>query len=172
MFTSAGDGKPFLIPGDALSIALAEDVNATERLLRDQISIPSGYFEGGAKPERLAAWRSNSTRDAFLATLEGFRAALAAGGSASFADLVATRDGLVSKRDPALAAAIRKQLGTIKEEIADLGGRDLVLYNELKRKPAMLKDLYDRIQVLQEQLIEASLVLELDVRSPVETQGK
>jgi predicted lipoprotein len=170
-FMSAGDGKPFLIPGDALSLALAEALNTTERLLRDHISIPSGYFEGAPRPDLLAAWRSKSSRDAFQAVLEGLRMAVIGNGNSGMAELVATRDGLVSSRNPALAAQMRRQIEKIEKVIADLGGNDLDLHAELAKNPDKLKRLYQRLQELQDQLIEASLVLELDVRTPVEMQG-
>lgn len=163
-FMAAGDGTPFLIPGDALSLAVAEMLNVTERLLRDRIGAPSGFFKENAKPDQLEAWHSRSTRDAFLATLEGLRLELVGDGTSGVARLVAVKDGLVSKKDPALAADIGKQLDKIGKTIAGLGGRDLDLHTELKNNPNKLKGLYQQIQKLQDQLVEASLVLELDVR--------
>lgn len=170
-FLAAGDGKPFLIPGDALSLALAAGLNTTEHLLRDQVSIPSGYFEGAAKPEYLPAWRSNMSCEAFRASLEGLRALLTGQGETSLAGLVAVKDGLVSKKDPALAAALRRQLEQVGKDIAALGAKGRPLRDELQRNPKMLKDLYDSLAKLQEQMIELSLVLELDVRSPAEKAG-
>jgi predicted lipoprotein len=162
---SAGDGKPFLIPADALSLAFAETLNVTERMLRDGIGAPSGFFgEENAKPERLEAWRSNSSRDTFQATIEGLRLAVIGDGNVGVAGLVAVKDGLVSPRDPALAADIREQFEEIEKTIAGLGGQDLVLYKELQGNSSKLKSLYKQIDKLQKQLVEASLVLELDVR--------
>jgi len=169
-FVSAGDGKPFLVPGDALSLVLARALNVTETLLRDGIGLPSGFFEGPAKPELLDAWRSNSSRQAFQATLDGFRLALLGDGSSGIVDLVATRDGLVHRKNPVLAADIRRQIEKIQKTIAGLGGSDLVLHAELLKNPAKLKGLYKEIQKLQDQLVKATLVLELDVRSAVEKQ--
>lgn len=169
-FVAAGDGKPFLIPGDALSLVLAKSLNTTEVLLRDGISLPSGYFEVEVKPELLDAWRSNSSREAFQATLDGLGLALTGGEPASVAELIATRDGVFSKKDPALAADMRKQFVKIRKTIAGLGGPGLALHAELKNQPAKLKSLYQQIQKLQDQLVEATLVLELDVRSAVEKQ--
>lgn len=167
-FMSAGDGKPFLTPGDALSLAFAEMLNVTERLLRERIGMPSGFFKENVKPDQLEAWHSKSARDAFMATLEGFRLELMGDGTTSVARLVAAKDGLVSKKDPALAVDIGKQLDKIEKTIAGLGGRDLDLHTELKNNPTRLKGLYQQIQKLQDQLVEASLVLELDVRGSEE----
>lgn len=162
---TAGNGKPFLLPGDALSIFVANAVNLTEVVLRDQISIPSGYFEGASKPEYLSAWRSNSAKESFQAVVEGLRMVVE-GGQDSLAELVATKDGLVSKKDPELAKAMRKQLAEVEDAVDDLDGDGL--YDELKDDPDELRDVYDRLQALQDQIIEASLVLELDVRTPEE----
>lgn len=163
-FVSAGDGKPFLIPADALSVVVAEMLNITEKTLRDRIGLPSGFFLADVKPDQLEAWHSRSTRDAFAATVEGLRVAFIGDGTTGMGALVATRDGLVSKKDPALAADIGKQLDKIDRILADLGGRDVDLHAELADKPARLKSLYQQIQKLQDQLVEASLVLELDIR--------
>lgn len=169
-FVAAGDGKPFLVPGDALSLALASALNTTETVLRDGIGFPSGFFKEAAKPDLLAAWRSNSSRDAFQWTLDGLRLALLGDGSTGIMELVATKDGLVSRKDPALAADIRRQIEKLGRTIADLGGSDLVLHAELKKNPAKLKSLYKEMQKLQDQLVQATLVLELDVRSAAERQ--
>jgi predicted lipoprotein len=164
-FISAGDGKPFLIPADALSLAFAETLNVTERMLRDGIGGPSGFFgEEKAHPERLEAWRSNSSRDTFQATIEGLRLAVIGDGNVGIAGLVATKDGLVSPKDPSLAADMREQFEEIEKTIAGLGDHNLVLYKELQDNPSKLKSLYKKIDKLQKQLVEASLVLELDVR--------
>lgn len=168
-FTAAGDGKPFLVPGDALSLALARALNTTETLLRDGIGMPSSFFEGAAKPDLLDAWRSNSTLDSFRATLEGLRLALTGDGASGITALIAVKDGLVYKHNPALASGIGRQIDRIDAVIAGLGATGPSLHAELKKKPATLKNLYKEVQKLQNQLVEASLVLELDVRSAVET---
>ena len=168
-FVSAGDGKPFLIPGDALSLAVAEALNVTERMLWERLGVPSGFFKEKAKPELLEAWYSESSRDGLLATLEGLHLALIGDGRTSLAELVATKDGLVSTRDPALAADINRQ---IEKALTDLGDSDVALRTELRDKPSRLKRLYRGIQKLQDQLVEVSLVLELDVRSPVESRQR
>ena len=169
-FIAAGDGKPFLVPGDALSLALAEFLNTTETMLRDGIGFPSGFFEGAAKPELLDGWRSNTSREAFQATLDGLRLALLADETSGLAALVASKDGLISPRNPALAADLREQIEKIQKTIAGLGGSDLVLHAELRNQPKKLKSLYQQLQTLQDQLVEVTLVLELDVRSAVEKQ--
>lgn len=163
-FTSAGDGKPFLTPADALSRVFSRTLNVIERTLRDRIGLPSGFFgRSPARPEDLEAWRSGSTRAGFQATLEGIRRTLEGGGDAGLQRLIATHDGLVEVRNPKLADAIGRQLGKIEKTLADLGGDDLALEAEVRKNPAKLKRLYGRLQTLQDQLVEASLVLELDV---------
>ncbi|MGE9293843.1 MAG: imelysin family protein [Puniceicoccales bacterium] len=163
---AAGDGEPFLIPADALSVAFTQTLNATEQMLRDRLSVPSGYFQDAVKPESLEAWRSGHTRAGLQATLEGLRLVITGGGDASVVSLVATRDGLVEKRNPALAKAMVKQLDKIDGTLAGLGGDELRLEDELRENPQVLKPLYQQLQALQDQLVEASLVLELDVYSP------
>jgi hypothetical protein len=162
-FVSAGDGKPFLIPADALSLILSEILNVTEQMLRDRIGVPSGFFKTEVKPESLEAWCSKNARDGFQATLEGIRQAVTGGGNSSLAMLVATKDGLVETKNPALSANIAKQMDKIEKTIAGLGGDDLMLEIELQKNPSKLKRLYKQYQKLQDQLVEASLVLELDV---------
>lgn len=163
-FRSAGDGKPFLVPDDALSFAFAEILNVTERMLRDDIGAPSGFFvKEDVRPNRLEAWRSGTSQEAFLATVKGLRLAIIGDGEPSIANLVATRDGLVSTKDPGLAADMQRQFDKLEKTIFDLGGRDIALYTELKDNPTRLESLYTQMQKLQEQLMEASLVLELDV---------
>jgi uncharacterized protein len=170
-FVSAGDGKPFLTSSDALSLAFAEMLNVTERLLRERIGTPSGFFKTSVKPDQLEAWHSKSARDAFQATLEGLRLELLGDGTTGVAGLVAVQDGLVFRKDPALAADLVKQLDKIEKTVAGLGGRDLALPAELKQHPTLLKGLYRQIQKLQDQLVQASLVLELDVRGSAEKKG-
>ena len=159
-FVSAGDGKPFLTQGDALSMAVTRVIRLTEHTLRDGIGVPSGFFRMGAegtRPDNLEAWRSQNTADGFMATLEGIRTALA-GEDASMVNLVATKDGLVESKDPALAAAMRKQMDKIEKTIAGLGGSE-----RLHRDPMRLKNLYKQFQQLQNQIIDTALVLELNV---------
>lgn len=162
-FMSAGNGKPFLVPGDALSLALAEILNVTEQMLWDRIGTPGGFFEGDTKPESLEAWRSKNVTAGFRATLEGISLAVNGDKETSITGLVATKDGLVESKDPALADAIVKQIGRIVKAIDALGDSDNVFKDTLK-----LKGLYKQIQKLQDQFIEAALVLELDVRSSEE----
>lgn len=163
-FISAGDGNPFLTPSAALSMAVTETLNVTERTLRDRISIPSGYFRTAIKPENLEAWRSGNTAAGFQATLDGICQAVSGGEDSSFAALVATKDGLVEKANPALAADLIKQMDRIGKTIAGLNDVKVTL----QRNPTELKPLYQQFQALQDQLVEASLVLELDVYKGVQ----
>ncbi|MDP0494980.1 MAG: imelysin family protein [Verrucomicrobiota bacterium JB024] len=163
---AAGNGEPFLIPADALSVVFTQTLNATEQMLRDRISVPSGYFQDAVKPENLEAWRSGNTRAGLQATLAGLRLIITGGGDTSVVTLVATRDGLVEKRSPVLAKAIVKQLDKIDVTLAGFDGDGVQLEDELKKNPRVLKPLYRQLQTLQDQLVEASLVLELDVYSP------
>lgn len=163
-FASAGDGKPFLVPADALSLVFRKLLNVIERTLWDRLGMPSGFFETQVKPDTLEAWRSGQTKAALQATIKGIRQVLVMDGDhASLRRLIATKDGLVETKDPALAADIAKQLDRIKKTINGLGGDDLKLEVELKSNPTKLKRLYKQFQKLQDQLIEAALVLELDV---------
>ncbi|AGA89496.1 putative periplasmic lipoprotein [Thioflavicoccus mobilis 8321] len=158
-FVAAGDGGPFLVPGDALSLPFAEALNVTERMLRDRIGYPSGFFEDQARPEHLEAWHSGSSRLGLTASLEGLRMMIGAG-EASIAELIATRDGVLSQPDPALAADLVHQ---IDKALADLARGERPLHEELRDRPKRLKRLYLEVERLQEQLVEATLVLELDV---------
>lgn len=166
-FVAAGDGEPFLMPEDAFAPVFARMLNVTERLLRDRITIPSGSDEIAAKPEALEAWRSALTRDAIRATIAGLRLALVGDGRTGITGLVAVRDGLVSQKNPQLAEAIAHQLDRIDKRLDDLGG-GRTLYEALTSKTAVLKPLYDDIETLQKQIVEASLTLEVDVRMPGE----
>ena len=159
-FISAGDGEPFLVPGDALSLAVVRMLNVVEHMLREGMGVPSGFFIGGVegtRPDRLEAWISKSTADGFLATLGGVRRVLM-DGSTSIADLIAMKDGLVEAKNPALVADIRKQLDKVEKTVAGLGGSE-----RIHRNTSVLKNLYKQVQKLQDQLIEAALVLELNV---------
>ena len=167
-FVSAGDGAPFLVPGDALSLAFAKFLNLTEVMLRDRIGIPSGFFRETIRPEYLAGWRSRQAVHAFEATIGGLRAALVADGTAGFTNLLATKDGLVERRDPQLAADIRSKFEEIGKTLTALESDEPDLYAALQEDRATLKQLYREVGTLQEQLVEASLVLELDVRTPLE----
>ena len=162
-FIAAGNGAPYLVPADALSVAFRELLNVTERMQRNRIGEPSGYFQGSARPEYLEAWLSQAAQDGFRASQEGIRRALSSGGNYSFIMLIATKDGLVEHRAPQLAADLVKQLDQIDKAIADLGGDDVRLEAELKHNPSKLKRLYKHYQKLQDQLVEAALVLELDI---------
>ncbi len=159
-FLSAGDGEPFLLPGDALSLPFAEALNLTERMLRDRIGHPSGLFDGQAKPERLEAWHSGSSREGLKASLEGLRMLVIGDGEAGVANLVATRDGVLSKRDPKLAADLRRRLD---KALAALADNDGPLHEEVSKRSKRLRRLYREVERLQEDLVEATLVLELNV---------
>ncbi len=160
-FLAAGDGNPYLLPADALSESYKELLNVTERTLRSRIGAPCGYFESGAaKPENVEAWLSQSTLAGFQATMNGFRLALAAGDGADLITLIATKDGLVETADPKLATDITRQIKRIEKTISGLRGKDMKAM--LEKKSTRLKPLYKQFQMLQDQLVEASLVLELD----------
>ncbi|WP_309386465.1 imelysin family protein [Cerasicoccus frondis] len=162
-FIAAGDGEPFLTTSDALSIIYVRLLNVTEHLLLDQIGLPSAFFKGAATPENLPAWRSESTIVGMQAAIDGVQLALLGNRSDSLLNLVATQDGLVEKCDPALATAIRKQLNKIQNALAKLQQSSTPIDQQLKKDPTTLKDLYGQLNKLQKQLIEGSLVLELDV---------
>lgn len=151
-FLAAGDGEPFLTPGDALSLPIASALNVTERMLRDRIGPASGIFEGEPDLQWLDGRHSDSARAGLGASLEGLRLMLVEG-ETDIASLVATRDGVLSRRDPQLAASLERQ---IAKSIAALGEDERALPDRLKR-------LYREVERLQQQLVEVSLVLELDV---------
>jgi hypothetical protein len=167
-FVAAGDGKPYLLPGDALSLVFARMLNVTERLLRDRLNAPSGFFEGAAKAQLLEAWRSGTSRQSLQATMNGLRQLLIGGDGGAITALVAVKDGLVSKKNPQLADDIRSQLTDIDKLIAGLNDGNL-LYKELQKDDKVLQPLYKSIEKLQKQIIESSLTLEVDVRGPGET---
>ncbi|PHR27272.1 MAG: hypothetical protein COA36_09810 [Desulfotalea sp.] len=169
-FITAGNGLPFMVPGDALSLVVAETLNSTEILLRDRIGLPSNFFDADARPELLEAWHSKSTLKALEAAFNGISESLAGDGKASILNLIATQDGLTYKKDPALAKSIQKQLNTIKDIIAKLNKQQLNLYSELKNDPATLKQLYQQLQKLQEKIALAVLALELDIRTGLEAE--
>lgn len=167
-FVSAGDGEPFLTEAEALSLAYAQLLNVTEDVLRDRIGVASGFFVEPPRPEYLAAWRSGETVPAFQTTLAGLREALEADGEASLTRLVATRDGVVEAKDPQLAQAIGQQLDRITATLDRLAAETPDLHGTIQEEHQVLRPLYQRLQSLQEQLVEASLVLELDIRTPIE----
>jgi len=168
-FVAAGDGTPYLLPGDALSLVFARMLNVAERLLRDRICAPSGFFEGKAKTELLEAWRSDASRQSFQASIDGLRRLLLGNGEGAVVDLVAVKDGLVSKRNPQLAEDVRKQLERIDAQLAALKDGN-GLRKDLQQDDKVLQPLYKSIEKLQKQIVEASLSLEVDVRGPGETQ--
>ncbi|MDR0842031.1 MAG: imelysin family protein [Acidobacteriota bacterium] len=157
-FMSAGDGKPFLVPDDALGMAVTKMFGVTERMLRDRIGLPGGLFGEPPKPDNLEAWRGGRADAGLVATAEGLRLALNGDGKTGILRLVADRDGLVEKRNPALAAKILRQLDKIEKTVSGFGGSE-----RLHADPTKMKGLYRQVQQLQDQLIEAALVLELDV---------
>lgn len=167
-FVAAGDGKPYLLPGDALSVVFARMLNVSERLLRDRLNAPSGFFEGTAKAELLEAWRSDTSRQSFQASIDGLRRLMLGEGDGAIATLVAVKDGLISKKNPHLAEEIRSQFDRIDQQIAALKDGQL-LHKELQKDAKVLKPLYKSIEQLQKLIIEASLSLEVDVRGPGET---
>ncbi len=167
-FKSAGDGAPFLTPAEAISLAYAEVLNVTETLLRERIGIPSGFFVDRPRPEYLAAARSGEAVPALEATLAGLRAAIIGDGETGLTRLVATKDGIVERKNPGLAADIERQFDRISEALAELADKAPDLRAALRDDPRVLKALYRELQRLQDRLVEASLVLELDVRTPIE----
>jgi len=169
-FLSAGNGKPFLLTSDALGLAVGRALNVVEIMLAQDIGLTSNFFQGDARPHYIPAWRSKSSSDAFRASLEGLRLALDGTGDASILKLVATRDGIYFKKNPGLARDIRKQLAKVEKAVAALGDDDL--YKKLQDKPNMLKPLYKQLQTLQTLIVEAALVLELDIRTPLEGRFK
>ena len=168
-FVSAGDGKPYLVPGDALSLAFARMLNVTERMLRDRLCAPSGFFEGTSKPELLESWRSDTTRKSLKATIDGLRQVLIGDGAHGITALVATKDGLVSTKNPELAQEIGNQLSDVDKRLAQLD-EGVLLYKKLQKDDQLLHPLYKSIERLQDLIVEASLVLEVDVRGPGESQ--
>ncbi len=169
-FVSAGDGHPFLLPSDALSPVVAEALNSIEALLRDNLLDPSNYFKDKAKPELLEAWRSNTTGLALQATFEAIVQAFTGYESISILALLAGKDGGVNKKNPQLAADIRKQLTSIQKTISELNEEYPNLHKQLTNDKTTLKPLYKQLQKLQEQLVKATLILELDVRTGLEAQ--
>ena len=160
-FLAAGDGQPFLLPNDALTLAYAEPLNLLERMLWNRIGLPSGFFNAPTKPQMLEAWRSRTSRQAMLASLEGLQLALNPEEN-SIINLIATKDGLVMKHDPKLANEINRQLAKCTKQLKQM---DAPLFDSLKQDDTLLQGLYQDLHQLQQLLSDASLVLELNVRS-------
>ncbi|MEI6891125.1 MAG: imelysin family protein [Pontiella sp.] len=160
---AAGNGDPYLVPAEALSLVFGEVLNVTERIMRNRIGEPSGYFRGPTQPLSVEAWESGAAQEGLRTAVAGLRLALWGAGEASIITLVATKDGLVEASNPQLAADLVKQLNRIQKTIEGLGGASLRLEVELAEHPNTFQRLYKQFQTLQNQLIEASLVLELDV---------
>jgi len=83
-----------------------------------------------------------------------------------YGQFMATRDGLVEKKNPNLAAEIVSRLDDIGGLLAHLRKESPDLRAAVTEKPTTLRRRYEEVQSLQDQLVEASLVLELDVRIP------
>ncbi len=163
---AAGDGKPFLLPSDALEVTMGQAINVTDQMLRDSVGLPSGYFNSVAKPDILEAWHSKNSLAALKAALTGLRLSLV--GEKGVTGLIASKDGLLNKRNPELAKTLVKNLDTVEAEIDDIGGANFDLHSAVTKKPKLLKPLYDSIHTLQQTIIEASLQLELDILMPGE----
>ena len=167
-FVLAGNGQPYLVPGDALSLVVAEVLNSLETVLRDFIYLPSNFSGKNAKPELLEAVHSKSTRAALHAFVVGLENALTTGGDKSIAQLVASKDGLTHKKDPKLANLIRQELANIQDSLGELRTADLELFEQLENNQNTLKKIYNQMQKLQESVAQAVLVLELDIRHGLE----
>ncbi len=164
---NAGDGQPYLAANEPLNLLMAGLLNSSEWMLRDRISVPSGLFETAAKPELLEGGTSNSAVAAFTATIDGMAAILGTPDSMNgLLYLVATQDGLVSKKDPGLAEDIVDRMDDIRAILADLGKASVPLATSLTMNNKVLKKLYKEVNKLQKLLIKASLVLELNVTEP------
>lgn len=169
-FIGAGDGMPFLMEGEAMSPVLAEVLNTTETLLRDRLGLPSNFFTEQSKPETLQGWYSGTTGVGLQATLNGLRVLLDGAAPNSMVELVATKDGLVKKKNPKLAKAIRKDLDKIDKALTKITSRDESLYDQVAEKPSTMKKVYKQLQVFEEHLVELSTGLELDVKTGLEAQ--
>ena len=169
-FITAGNGLPYMVPGDALSLVVAEILNTTEVLLRDRIGLPSNFFNGEAHPELLEAWHSKSSLNAIKAAFNGLKTSLNGDANASITQLIATRDGLTHKKNPALAKNIEKHLEKIQKILNNLSNEGPNLHSAIANDPATLKKLYKQLQKLQENLEQTVLALELDIRAGLEAQ--
>ncbi len=164
---NTGDGQPYLTANEPLNLLMAGLLNSSEWMLRDRISVPSGFFETAAKPELLEGGVSDSAVAAYGATIDGMAAILGSpDNSAGLLYLVATQDGLISKKDPDLATDIVDQISEIKEVLTNLQEARLPLAEGLKHNNKVLKSLYKKVNKLQKLLVKASLVLELTVTEP------
>ena len=163
-FIHAGDGNPYLLEGDGLSLAYTQILNIAERVLWDKIGVPTGFF--GQEPVRsnqIEALPSGESINVFTYNIRSISKLLHAGGENSLLNLIATRDGVYSKKNPQLAAHIDKQLVEIESLIQKIKSMDGGVKEAVETEK--IKPLYEAIQLLQDQLIDGALVLELDVRS-------
>lgn len=169
-FVNAGDGMPFLLENEAMSPVMAEILNVTEFMARERVGLPSNFFAGEAKPETLEGWYSRTTGAGLEATLKGLKTALDGGVPNSMVELVATKDGLVKKKNPKLARAIRKDLKKLEKLLSKVTSDGDPLYIQLEDKSSTLKKLYKQLQKFEEHLEDLSLGLELDVKAGLEAQ--
>ncbi|PIE64413.1 MAG: hypothetical protein CSA26_08635 [Desulfobacterales bacterium] len=169
-FVNAGDGMPYMMESEAMSPVVAEALNTTETMLRDRIGLPSNFFKGEAKTELLEAYHSKTTGKGLQATLDGLKTVLDGGAPASILELLATKDGLVNKKNPKLAKAIRKNLDNIQKMLNKITAEKEPLAKQIADDPATMKKVYKKLQKLEEQLLELSLGLELDVKAGLEAQ--
>ncbi len=169
-YVNAGDGMPFMMESEAMSPVVAEILNTTESLLRDRIGLPSNFFTGQAKPDGLQAWHSGLTGEGLAATLNGLKTALDGGAPNSLLGLLATKDGLVNKKDPKLAKAIRKDLAKSEKALKKLTGKGKSIYDQLVKSSSTMKKLYKQLDKLEKDLRNLALGLELDVKEGLEAQ--
>lgn len=169
-FVLAGNGEPYLIPGDALSLIVAKWLNTTETILRDGLRVPSNNFDGKAKPKMLNAPYSRSSRAGFEAALTGLESMLVGDGKSGLLHLVATKDGLAHKKDPQLAEDIVEQFSELKETLAEFEQDNLDLYSALEQDEDSLQDFYQQLNELQQLVVKAVQVLELDIRAGLEAK--
>lgn len=169
-FTNAGDGMPFMMAEEAMSPVMAAILNTTEFMIRDQVGLPSNFFKDKAKLENLEAWHSGMTGAGIQATVDSLSIALDGDAPNSLLGLLATKDGLVKKKDPKLAKAIRKDLEKINQSLGKLNDKGVPIYTQLEESSSTMKKLYKQLQNFEEDLIAASLGLELDVRAGLEAQ--
>lgn len=162
-FLAAGDGQPYLTANDALSAAYAEPLNQLERLLWNGLGEPSGFFKTDVYPKKLDARHSGLTKQALTASIQGLGDALQVENSeAGFINLIATKNGLLYKKDPELAKQVELDYQAVKVAVNKL---PTSIYQDLNDDKTLLKDLYLALNQLQLDLVQGSLVLELNVRS-------
>lgn len=169
-FIAAGDGKPFLLATDAISPVFAGVLNTLEMLLRDTIGLPSNFFKDKAKPELLEAWHSNSTGAAMQAAITGITQTLTSDDQQSLLSLLAEKPTTAGKNHKKLAESIDRRLHDINREVHTITSKHPNLHSKLGQDKALLKPLYKELQKLQDDLVKASLALELDVRTGLEAQ--